>query len=292
MRVFITGASGWIGSATTDELLAHGHQVVALARSEESAAALEAKGVEVLRGDLDDLDSLRAGAAAAEGVIHYANKHDFNDMANSNRAERGAVQTFADALAGTDRPLIIASGVANPIGRPLTERDESPHVGPDSMRGGAERLALDYADKGVRSIAIRFAPTVHGVGDHGFVAYLAHVAREKGVSGYIGDGANRWPAVHVTDAARLTRLALESAPAGSVLHGVAEEGVPTREIAEGLGRAAGVPVTSIAPEEAASHFGWIAHFFGIDAPASNALTRELLGWEPIGPSLADDLPHY
>jgi len=292
MRVFITGASGWIGSATTDELLAHGHQVIGLARSDESAAALEAKGAEVLRGDLDDLDSLRAGAAAAEGVIHFANKHDFNDMAESGRAERAAVQTFADALAGSDRPLIVASGVAMPVGRTLTERDESPHVGPDSMRGGAERLALDYAGKGVRSIAIRFSPTVHGVGDHGFIAYLAQIAREKGVSGYIGDGSNRWPAIHVSDAARLTRLALESAPAGSVLHGVAEGGVPTREIAEGLGRAAGLPVTSIAPEDAASHFGWIGHFFGIDAPASNALTRELLGWEPTGPTLADDLPRY
>lgn len=287
MRVFITGASGWIGSAVTDELLGHGHQVLALARSASSAEKLGARGAEVLRGDLDDLDSLRGGAAQADAVIHLGNKHDWSNPAESARAERAAVETFLEALAGTDKPFLLASGVAMPLGRPVTEADPSPHVGPDSLCGGTEALALEHADR-VRSVALRFPPTVHGVGDHGFVARLAQIARESGVSGYVGDGSNRWPAVHVRDAARAVRLALENATPGLVVHAVGEEGVATREIAEGLAKAAGVPTQSVP----ADHFGWLGGFFGLDVPASSTRTRELLGWEPTGPTLAEDLPSY
>jgi nucleoside-diphosphate-sugar epimerase len=288
MRVFITGASGWIGSAAVDELLAAGHEVVGLARSDASAAALEARGASVLRGDLDDLDSLRRGASEAEGVLHLANKHDFSDPAVSNRAERAAVEAVGDALAGSDRPLLIASGIA-PSKGPLTEVDRSSLHGPDAPRGGSENLALGYAAQGVRSMAVRFAPTVHGAGDHGFISALVAIARQNGVSGYIADGANRWPAVHRSDAARLVRLGLEQAPAGAVLHAIAEGGVPTREIAEAIGRGLGVPTASIAPADVQAHFGWIGMFFGMDLPASSALTRERFAWTPIGPTLLEDL---
>ena len=287
MRVFITGASGWIGSAVTDELLAHGHQVLGLARSAPSAEKLSAQGATIARGDLDDLESLRLGATQTDAVIHLGNKHDWDNPAESARAERAAVEAFLEVLAGTDKPFLLASGVAAPLGRPLTEADPSPHVGPASLRGGSEALAMEHADR-VRSVALRFPPTVHGVGDHGFIAYLAQIARQSGVSGYVGDGSNRWPAVHVRDAARAVRLALEKATPGLVVHAVAEEGVPTREIAEGLATAAGVPTASVQPD----HFGWLGGFFGLDVPASSARTRELLGWEPTGPTLAADLPSY
>ncbi|MGI5125877.1 SDR family oxidoreductase [Pseudonocardia sp. CA-107938] len=290
MRVFVTGASGWIGSATVDELIAAGHHVVGLARSATSAAALEAKGVEVRRGDLDDLDGIRAGAADAEAVIHLANKHDFNNPAVSASAERAAVQTIGEALAGSGRPFLVASGLVLGVqGRPATEEDESPFHGPDSARGGSENLALSFLDRGVHPVALRFAPTVHGTGDHGFVAELVRVARRTGVAGYIDDGANRWPAVHRSDTARLIRLGLEKAPAGARLHAVAEEGVPARVIAEAIGRAVGVPAASIAADDAPAHFGWIGRFFGIDARASSAGTQELLGWRPEGPTLIEDL---
>ncbi len=242
MRVFVTGASGWIGSATVDELLAAGHEVTGLARSAASAAALQLKGVQVRRGDLDDLDSIRAGAEAADAVIHLANKHDWSNPAASAAAERAAVQTIGDALAGTGRPFLLASGVAGLVqGQPATEEHPSPFHGPDSPRGGSENLALGFVDHGVHTVSLRFAPTVHGTGDHGFIATIAAVAREKGVSGYPGDGTNRWAAVHVSDAARLVALGLEKAPAGARLHAVAEEGVPTRDIAEAIGRALGLP---------------------------------------------------
>jgi nucleoside-diphosphate-sugar epimerase len=290
MRVFVTGASGWIGSATVDELLGAGHEVVGLARSDASAATLAAKGVTVLRGDLDDLDALRRGAATADAVAHLANKHDWANPAESNRAERAAVQTLAEALVGSDRPFVLAAGVAGLAqGRPGTEADPSPAVGPDSPRGGSENLALDHVDRGVRAISARFAPTVHGVGDHGFVAYLAAAARRHGVSGYVGDGSTAWSAVHRSDAARLVRLGLEQAPAGSVLHAVAEEGIPTREIAEALGGALGVPVTAVAPEDAIAHFGFLGGFFAMDLSASNTRTHELLGWTPSGPTLIEDI---
>jgi nucleoside-diphosphate-sugar epimerase len=290
MRVFVTGASGWIGSAVVDELLAAGHEVTGLARSDASAAAIEAKGALVRRGDLDDLDSIRAGAANADAVIHLANKHDFSNPAASNAAERAAVQTIGDALVGTDRPFLLASGVAALTqGRPAAEVDASPFHGPDSPRGGSENLALEFVDRGVHTVSLRFAPTVHGTGDHGFIAVIAAVARQKGVSGYPGDGTNRWAAVHRVDAARLVNLGLEKAPAGTRLHAVAEEGVATREIAEAIGRAFNLPVTPIAPENVQDHFGWIGTFFAMDLSATSTMTRELLGWTPTGPTLIEDL---
>ena len=290
MRVFVTGASGWIGSAAVDELLAAGHEVTGLARSDASAAALAAKDVAVLRGDFDDLDSIREGSLAADAVLHLANKHDFVHPAVSNAAERNAVQTISDALAGTGKPFLFASGVAGLVpGRPVTEADANPHHGPDSARGGAENLALEYAERGVHPVALRFAPTVHGVGDHGFVAQIARAAREKGASGYPGDGTNRWAAVHRSDAARLVALALAKAPAGAKVHAVGEEGITSREIAEAIGRAYGLPVVSIEPDDVASHFGWIGTFFGYEMSATSAATRELLGWTPTGPTLVEDI---
>jgi nucleoside-diphosphate-sugar epimerase len=291
MRVFVTGASGWIGSATVDELLAAGHEVTGLARSDASAAALQAKGARVRRGDLDDLASIRAGAEAAEAVIHLANKHDWADQAGTIAAERGAIQTIGDALAGTGRPFLFASGVAGLTqGRLATENDPSPFYGPDSPRGGSENLAFEYLGRGVNAAALRFAPTVHGAGgDHGFIGIIAAVAREKGVSGYPGDGTNRWAAVHRSDAARLVTLGLEKAPAGARLHAVAEEGISTREIAEAIGRALNLPVTSIAPDDVQGHFGFIGTFFNMDLAATSMATRELLGWSPTGPTLIEDI---
>jgi nucleoside-diphosphate-sugar epimerase len=290
MRVFVTGASGWIGSATVDELLATGHEVTGLARSDASAAALRAKGAQVRRGDLDDLASIRAGAEAAEAVIHLANKHDWSNPAGTSAAERAAVQTIGDALAGTGRPFLLASGVAGLTqGRPATEDDASPAHGPDSPRGGSENLALEFVDRGVRPVSLRFSPTVHGTADHGFIAILAAIAREKGVSGYPGDGTNRWAAVHVSDVGRLVALGLAKAPAGARLHAVAEEGVPTRDIAEAIGRAFGLPVASVAPDDTQGHFGWIGGFFAMDLAATSTATQELLGWTPVGPTLIEDL---
>jgi nucleoside-diphosphate-sugar epimerase len=290
MRVFVTGASGWIGSAAVDELLAGGHEVTGLARSDSSAAALEAKGVRVRRGDLDDLDSIRAGTEDAEAVIHLANKHDFSHPAASNVAERAAVQTIGDALTGSNRPFLLASGVAALAdGRPASEVDPSPFHGPDSPRGGSENLALEFVDRGVHTVSLRFAPTVHGTSDHGFIAAIAAIARQKGVSGYPGDGTNRWAAVHRVDAARLVALGLQKAPAGARLHAVAEEGIPTREIAVAIGRAFDLPVTAIAPDDVQDHFGWIGTFFAMDMTATSTATRELLGWTPTGPTLIEDL---
>lgn len=290
MRVFVTGASGWIGSAVVPELLAVGHSVVGLARSDESAAALAAAGTEVHRGSLDDVESLRAGAADSDGVVHLAFEHDFSDYAGAGRTERAALEALAGTLEGSDRPLLFAAGLALHVpGRLATERDASPFHGPDTPRGGGEHLAFGYAERGVRSVGLRFSPTVHGEGDTGFVSTLVGVARSTGVSGHIGDGANRWPAVHRADAARLVRLALEQAPAGSAVHAVGEEGIPARDIAEAIGRRLDVPVVSVAPEEAAEHFGWIGSFFALDVPASSALTRERLGWTPTHPGLLADL---
>jgi nucleoside-diphosphate-sugar epimerase len=290
MRVFVTGASGWIGSATVDELLAAGHEVTGLARSDASASALEAKGALVRRGDLDDLASIRTGAEDAEAVIHLANKHDWSDMAATSAAERAAVQTIGDVLAGSNRPFLLASGVAALAqGRPAAEDDASPFHGVQSPRGGSENLALEFVDRGVHTVSLRFSPTVHGTGDHGFIAIIAAVAREKGVSGYPGDGSNRWAAVHRSDAARMVALGLAKAPAGARLHAVAEEGVSTRDIAEAIGRAFDLPVTSIAPDDVQGHFGWIGTFFGMDLSATSTMTRELLGWVPTGPTLIEDL---
>jgi nucleoside-diphosphate-sugar epimerase len=293
MRIFVTGASGWIGSAVVSELLTSGHQVVGLARSDASAAAVEALGAEVRRGDLADLDNLAAGAADSGGVVHLGYNHDFSQMGEAAQTDLQAIETFGAALAGTDRPLLIASGTLGlAAGRVGTEEDRpDPSAHPRIANADA---ALALVDRGVRPLVARFAPTVHGAGDHGFVAVLVGIARDKGVSAYVGDGANRWPAVHRLDAANLVARAMEKAPAGSILHAVAESGIATRVIAEAIGRGLDVPVVSVAAEQAADHFGWIGGFFGADAPASNAVTRELLGWEPTGPGLIEDLDegHY
>lgn len=288
MKVFVTGASGWIGSATVDELLAGGHEVAGLVRSDAAASALEAKGATAVRGDLDDLGPMRRGAEDAEAVVHLANKHDWAHPEESNRAERAAVEALIEVLRGSDRPLALASGVAGLAqGRPGLESDRSPADGPDAPRGGTENLALEA--EGVHAIALRFAPTVHGVGDHGFIALIAAAARRTGVSAWVGDGEHAWSAVHRGDAARLVRLGIEGAPAGSVLHAVAEEGVPTRAIAEALGRSLDLPARSVDPADAVAHFGFIGGFFGMDLRASSAATRELLGWTPTGPTLLEDI---
>ncbi|WP_199442102.1 SDR family oxidoreductase [Umezawaea beigongshangensis] len=290
MRVFVTGASGWIGSAVTDELLAHGHEVVGLARSDAAAAALEAAGATAHRGSLDDPDGLAAAAGAAEGVVHLAFKHDFSDYAGASRTEHAAVSAMLDALRDSGRPFLLASGlVVGVTGRPVTEDDPSPHHGVDSVRGGSENLALEHADRGVRPVAVRFAPTVHGAGDPGFTATLTRIAKERGASGYVGDGSTRWAAVHRSDAARLVRLALEGAPAGARVHAAAEEGLLSRDIAAAIGEHLGLDAVSVAPEDAEAHFGWIGHFFGSDAAASSARTRELLGWTPSGPTPFEDI---
>ena len=293
MRVFVTGATGWIGSAVVPELIGAGHEVVGLARSDASATALAAAGAEALRGSLDDLDGLRSAAAASDGVIHLAFKHEeafSGDFPAATAADRRAVEALGEALEGSGRPLAIATGVAGHAPGALVTEDDEPET--RSVMGErmlVEQMVSSLASSGVRSSSVRLSPTVHGDGDHGFVSVLVGAARDKGVSGYIGEGRNRWPAVHRLDAARLFRLALERAPAGSVLHGVAEEGVPVREIAGAIGRQLDVPTTSIAPEEAGEHFGWLAGFVALDVRASNALTRERLGWEPTHPGLVEDI---
>jgi len=283
MRVFVTGASGWIGSAVVQDLLAAGHSVVGLARSPSSAASVAATGASVLHGDLDDLDSLRRGAANADATVHLANKHDWSNPSESNRAERAAVETIAQALTGTNRPFVVASGVV------AAETDPSPFVGPDSLRGGSENRAFDFIDQGVRAIAVRFAPTVHGLHDHGFIAVITAAARRSGVSAYLGDGSNGWAAVHRTDAARLVRLALDQAPAGARLHAVAEDAIPTRVIAEAIGARLGLPVRSLPPEDAVDHFGFIGNFFGRSMSSSSELTQATYGWRPTGRTLIEDI---
>lgn len=290
MRVFITGATGFIGSAVVRELIDSGHQVTGLARSDASAAALAAAGADVHRGSLDDLDSLRSGAASADGVAHLAFVHDFENYVEAADIDKRAIATIGEVLAGTGRPFAVTSGLFGVgLGRPLTEEDAA---APETPR--LSEAALTLAGDGVRVSAVRLAPSVHGKGDHGFVPRLIEIARTKGFSGYPGDGSNRWPAVHRSDAARLFRLALEHAPAGSRLHGVAEDGIPARDIAEAIGRRLDLPVKALPIEQAYDHFGWLGGFFALDLPATSVLTQERLGWQPVHPGLLADLEegHY
>jgi nucleoside-diphosphate-sugar epimerase len=303
MRVFVTGASGWIGSAVVPELLGAGHEVVGLARSDESALRLAAAGCEVERGDLDDLGGLATAAADSDGVIHLAFQHDVafgGNFAAAAAADRRAVEAMGAALAESNRPFVLASGVLGmTVGHVAAENDgliasAETRANPAGGRHATALLALSLRGIGVRSSVLRLPPTVHGSGDQGFVAILVGIARQRGIAGYVGEGTNRWPAVHVSDAAHLTRLALEAAPAGSVLHAVADEGVPLREIAGAIGRHLAVPTQSIPSAEAVEHFGHLGRLVGLDSPATATITRDLLAWDPTGPSLLDDLEqdHY
>ncbi len=287
MRIFVTGASGFVGSAVVPELLRAGHAVIGLARSDAAAAAIAAAGAEVQRGDLADRGGLERGAAAADAVIHLGFIHDFANYAKSAETDRAAIATMAAALAGSNRPLVVTSGTlgAGAPGEIATE--DAPA---EATRRFSES-ALDAAPHGVRTIAVRLSPTVHGDGDHGFIPELIRVARAKGISGYPGDGANRWSAVHRLDAATLFRLAVEQAPAGARLHAAAEEAISSRRIAEAIGNQLGVPVEAIPAERVAEHFGWIGAFFSIDKPASSAKTRALVGWKPTHAGLIEDLEH-
>lgn len=284
MHVFVTGATGWVGSAVVEDLIAAGHRVTGLARSPEKAAALRATGATDIIGTLDDIDILRAAAEQADAVCHLAFNHDFTKFADNAAQDRRAIEALGEVLKGSERPLLVTSGVALLApGRVATEEDV-PAEGPNYPRR-SEATARALADQGVRAATIRLAPTVHGVGDHGFMQILAGIAREAGVSAYPGDGSNRWPAVHVSDAARTYRLALKRGATEPAYHAIAEEGVPFREIAAAIGRQLGLPVET----RAADHFGWFAGFAAADMPASGTRTQAWLGWEPTGPLLIPDI---
>lgn len=295
MRIFITGASGWIGSAVVSELLKTGHEVTGLARSDGAAAKLDASGVHVLRGDLDDVETLQTGARSSDAVIHLAYKHAVaftpDGFAQAAASDRQAIEAIGEALARSDRPLVIASGTPAVPGRLATESDDISAFGPAALRGANARAAIALASRGVRSSVVRLPRSVHGEGDvHGLIPRLIAIAREKGVSGYVGDGSSRWPAVHVLDAAQLFCLAVEKAPAGSVWHAVGDEAVPTREMAEVIGRKLNLPATP-AP---ADQFGFLGMVLASDQPASSTQTRALLGWQPVRPGLIADMEsgHY
>ena len=299
VKVFVTGATGFVGSAVVRELLAARHQVIGLARSDAGAASLAALGVEVQRGTLDDLDNLRSAAAASDGVIHTAFANDalrsgYAAFMEAAQAERRAIEALGEALAGSDRPLVVTSGTAFMASdRPATEEDV-----PDANRVAAtgnprnpEDAAMSLVSRGVRASIVRLPPSVHGEGDHGFVPTIINVARAKGVSAYPGEGSNRWASVHRFDAAHLFRLALENAPAGSRFHAVADEGVSVRDIASVIGRRLTIPVVSLSSEEVNDHFGWIGAFFSMNLSSSSTLTQQRLGWQPVQPGLLADIDH-
>ena len=293
MKVFVTGASGFIGSATVRELLAAGHQVIGLARSDQSAASVAALGAEVLRGDLDDLDSLQRGAADSDGVIHTAYMHGSTDFAKVSQADRRAIETIGAVLAGSDRPLVVSAGTPGLVdGHIVTEDEKSPVA---SIPRFSEEAALSLTSQRVRVSVMRLPRSVYGEGDyHGFIPRLISIARSKGAAGYPGDGSYRWPAVHRLDAARLFRLAMESAPAGARVHAVGDDAVAVRDIAGAIGRYLNVPVVSVPLSEAADYFGFLGRILMFDCPSSSALTRERFGWQPEQPGLLADIAqgHY
>ncbi|BGP38395.1 hypothetical protein JCM10450v2_002340 [Rhodotorula kratochvilovae] len=296
MHVFVTGASGFVGSAVVKELLSHGHTVLGLARNSASADKLKKLGADVHEGSVLDLESLKAGAAKADGVIHLAFQHDFSRWLESCREDGAAIEALGSALEGTDKPLVVTSGTAvlsatrDPASTaPSAEDDPAPTAFEQMPRIQSELSAQSLVARGVRVSVLRLPPTVHGPRDGGFVAAMVDTAHAKGAAAYVGEGANVWPAVHRDDAAAAFRLALEKAPAGAVLHAVGEEGVPLKSVAEVIGRKVGVPVKSVSHEEAGAHFGWLAHFAEMNAPASSDKTRKLLGWEPEHIGLLEDL---